>query len=272
MRFWHTTACLTALGLFLTAAALPAYAQGSPRIDRLNLPAPRLAPQEREIGFDRSQFVEPKNVPDFPKEDSTGADVGAKSPLKVEAASSVLPLQTRLRLVLETSVDSKINRPGDLFEAHVRDDLFIGSSLILPRGSLVRGRVAEVNKAKLISRAAKIGLKLEQITTPAGEVIPLDAALDFRRGVSNQKGQLDPGTNLGTRVGASVRSASGANSTGATKDALVAANIATLYAPTIATAIGSSAIALFSKGDQVNLVPGQEIEVSLTNDLGLQLN
>jgi len=250
--------------------------------DQINQPLPRLAPAARDDNFDRPQFVEPKNVPDFPQQagsgtpDSTNMSAAATpqsgTPLKVEAASTVLPLQTRLKLVLETGVDSKTSRPGDIFEAHVRDDLFIGSNLLLPKGSLVRGRIAEVNKARLISRAAKIGLKLEQIATPTGEVIPLDAAIDFRHGVSNQKGQLDPGTNFGTRVGDSVRTVSGANSTGATKDAIVAANIATLGVPTIATAIGSSAIALFSKGDQISLSPGQEIEVLLTNDLGLQIN
>jgi hypothetical protein len=251
--------------------------------DQINQPLPRLAPAARDDNFDRPQFVEPKNVPDFPVQaggatssDNTNISAAgaprSDTPLKVEAASTVLPLQTRLKLVLETGVDSKTSRPGDIFEAHVRDDLFIGSNLLLPKGSLVRGRIAEVNRARLISRAAKIGLKLEQIATPTGEVIPLDAAIDFRRGVSNQKGQLDPGTNFGTRVGDSVRTVSGANSTGATKDAIVAANIATLGVPTIATAIGSSAIALFSKGDQISLGPGQEIEVLLTNDLGLQIN
>jgi len=245
------------------ALLMPLSAQAK-KPDPYIAPAPRLAPAVRDNSFDRSQFVEPKNVPDFAQ--------GTNTPLKAEAASSVLPLQTRLKLVLETGVDSKSSRPGDIFEAHVRDDLFVGSSLILPKGSLVRGRVAEVNRARLISRAAKIGLKLEQIVTPTGEVIPLDAAIDFRRGVSNAKGQLDPGTSFGTRVESSVRTASGANSTGATKGVIVAANVATLGAPTIATAIGSSAIAFLSKGDQVSLSPGQEIEVLLTNDLGLQIN
>ncbi len=56
------------------------------------------------------------------------------------------------------------------------------------------------------------------------------------------------------------------------KGALVAANVATLGVPTIATAIGGSAIALFRSGDNVNLGPGQEIEIVLTDNLGLQIN
>ena len=181
-------------------------------------------------------------------------------------------METRLRLVLETAVDAKSSQPGDIFEAHVKDDLFLGSALILAKGSLVRGRVCDVLKPRLLSRAAKIGLKLEQIVTPVGEVIPLDAGLEFHKGVTNAKGQLDPGTSLSTRVGQDVKSVTGMNSKGATKGILVTANVATLGAPAIATALGSGAIGLFRSGDNVNLAPGNELEVLLTNDLGLQLN
>jgi hypothetical protein len=228
------------------------------------------------------RLIEPKNVPDFPQvpdvslgNQPTSSNQGSDSTgtaLKGEATSTTLPVQTRLRLVLETAVDSKTSRPGDIFEAHVRDDLFVGTSLLLAKGTLVRGRIAEVNKARIISRAAKIGLRLEQIVTPTGEIVPLDAALAFQKGVANQKGQLDPGTNFSTRVESGIRAVSGQSSTGAAKGALVMANIATLGAPTIATAIGGSAIALFRSGDNISLSPGQEMEVLLTNGLGLQIN
>jgi hypothetical protein len=240
---------------------------------------PRLVPATRANSLQPGSLLEPKNVPDFPKVQSNTTDnlqsnpgISSGSALRAEAASTTLPLETRLKLVLETAVGSSSSKPGDIFEAHVRDDLFLGANLVLPRGSLIRGRVSDVAKPKLISRAAHIGLKLDEIVTPIGEVIPLDAALEFRRGVTNKKGQLDPGTSFSTRVDKSIKAVTGQTSTGATKGALVAANIATLGAPAIATAIGSSAIALFSSGDKVELTPGQELEVLLTQDLGVQVN
>lgn len=241
--------------------------------------------------------MDPKNVPDFATvgapaaaqagssgrinaQDGSqyGAQIGSQTgatsgtALRADAASTTLPVQTRLRLILETAVDAKNSQPGDIFEAHVKDDLFVGTVLLLPKSSLVRGRVAEVTKPRLLSRAAKIGLKLEQIVTPAGEVIPLDAALEFQKGVTNKTGQLDPGTSFGTRVENNLKSVTGMNSTGTARGALIAANVATLGAPAIATAIGGSAIAIFRTGDNVSLTPGQEIEVQLTNDLGVQIN
>lgn len=243
---------------------------------------PRYSPAVGIDGLKPAQTMAPKNIPDFAARGGdaqpgsaaidTGNGGGSGTALKADLASTTLPVETRLRLVLETAVDAKASQPGDLFEAHVKDDLYVGMTLLLPRGSFVRGRVAQVVKPRLLSRAAKIGLKLEQIVTPSGEVIPLDASVEFKKGLSNKKGELDPGTSFGTRVEGNVKAVAGVNPDGSTKGALVAANIATLGAPVIATAIGSSAIALFSQGDNVSLGPGQEIEVLLTNDLGVQIN
>ncbi len=220
-----------------------------------------------------SPAMEPKNVPDFPPGPKIQPDTRtSRSALRGGLESTTLPVQTRLQLVLEYPVDARTSLPGDIFEAHVKNDLFIGRSLLLPRGSLVRGRIYSITRARLLSRAAKVSLRLDSITTPTGELIPLDAALEFRKGMTNQQGELDPGTSFGTRVGNDLKTVTGLNSTGTTRGALVAANVVTLGAPAIATLIGGSAIALFSSGDNVSLSPGQEIEVLLTNDLGLQLN
>lgn len=218
--------------------------------------------------------LEPKNVPDFADDASAtkALRTAGGTALKAGLESTTLPVETRMRLILEYPLDAKTSQAGEIFEAHVRDDLFIGTSLLLPRGSLVRGRIIEVAKPRLISRAARIGLRLEQINTPTGEVIPLDAALEFQKGITNQRGELDPGTSLGTRVESSLRKVTGLDATGSARSALMAANIATLGAPAVATLIGSSAVALFRSGDNISLRPGQEIEVLLTNDLGLKLN
>ena len=275
------TSLAAALSLAIGPLVLPAAQAANYQGDSSALRYAPAAPQ----GSFKNSTMDPKNVPDFPanmqappQPAASGAaagpstDDGTNTALRADLASTTLPVETRLRLVLETPVDAKTSQPGNIFEAHVRDDLFIGSTLLLPRGSLVRGRVFAVTKPRLLSRAAKIGLKLEQIVTPTGEVIPLDAALEFQKGLTNQKGQFDPGTSFGTRVEGNLKSVTGMNSTGTARGALIAANVSTLGAPAIATAIGGSAIAIFRSGDNVSLAVGQELEVLLTNDLGLQIN
>ncbi len=279
IQAYRSTAVLL---LIVSSIACPLVAANAAVDDSNNV---RYAPAFK--GIANPGALEPRNVPDFPvaggssqfSAGSSSTDTlknfgtqAAGTPLQADVSSTTIPVETRLRLVLETSVDAKSSQPGDIFTAHVRDDLFLGTALLLPKGSLVRGRICDVLKPRLLSRAAKIGLKLEQIVTPVGEVIPLDAGLEFRKGVTNTKGQLDPGTSLGSRVHEDVKSVTGMNAKGTTKGLLVTANVATLGAPAIATALGSGAIGLFRSGDNVNLAPGQILEVLLTNDLGLQLN
>jgi len=268
---------LLALSLvFSSIAILPAqsapFRQGDSRL-------PRYAPAAGK-NLAPAGTMDPKNVPDFAasQQDLNSAPVmngnggGAGTALRADLSSSTVPVSTRFKLVLESAVDARTSSPGDIFEAHVKDDMYLGTTLLLPRGTLVRGRVANVVKPRLLSRAAKIGLRLEQMVTPAGDVTPLDAMLEFKKGMTNKKGELDPGTSFGTKVEKNVRSVTGLNENGKNNNALLAANIATLGAPAVATALGSSAIALFSQGDNVSLAPGQELELQLTNDLGVQLN
>lgn len=245
-------------GAGLTPCVLAAGSDSyQPRMIQQNTDSPTIRP------------VDLKNLPDFARDKDTSPQGTA---LRAGVQSATLPQETRMKLVVEYPVSATTSQPGDVFEGHVKDDLFFGRTLVLPRGSLVRGRITEVSKPRLLSRAGKIGLKLDQIVTPTGEVIPLDATLEFQKGTTNKAGQLDPGTNFGTRVESSVRTVAGMNEKGATRGALVAANIATLGAPIVATAIGSSAIALFRSGDNISLSPGQELEILLTNELGLQVN
>lgn len=263
---------LIALSLILSSLSIaPSIAapfrQGDSRL-------PRYAPAGAK-NLAPAGTMDPKNVPDFAasqKDLNSPSSSGTGTALRADLSSSTVPVSTRFKLVLESAVDARTSKPGDIFEAHVKDDMYLGTTLLLPRGTLVRGRVANVVKPRLLSRAAKIGLRLEQMVTPAGDVTPLDAMLEFKKGMTNKRGELDPGTSFGTRVEKNVRSVTGISEDGKNNNALLAANIATLGAPAVATALGSSAIALFSQGDNVSLAPGQELELQLTNDLGVQLN
>ena len=197
--YTHNKELFLALAMATGIVAMPVFAQSSSYQPSL----PRLAPPEAENNEKLAQPVALKNVPDFPTAQSgfahgtnysgvqRSSDQGVPkkgTALQGEAASTTLPVKTRMKLVLETAVDAKTSKPGDIFEAHVRDDLFVGTGLLLPNGSLIRGRVALVNKPRIISRAGRIGIKLDQIVTPTGEVIPIDAALEFEKGVANEKG------------------------------------------------------------------------------------
>jgi len=87
-----------------------------------------------------NQMMEPKNLPDFQGQNSNDPlQIPRTQPehhpeqLSSRCISYYVAVETRLRLILESSVDAKMSTPGDIFEGHVKDDLFIGTQLLLPR-------------------------------------------------------------------------------------------------------------------------------------------
>src|SRR6516162_4758499 len=99
----HSQLAHLLLGVALIQLACgPASNASSSRSDS-NIVQPRLVPATRLNPFQPGSLLEPKNVPDFPKVQSdttTGLQSGAGSltgsALRAEAASTTLPLETRL--------------------------------------------------------------------------------------------------------------------------------------------------------------------------------
>lgn len=122
---------ISAIGTLSTFGTLsiffvpPAQAQSTEQIS-----LPRIAVPNKEDTYKPAQVMEPKNIPDFSTNqyysntNSTGNTTSSRSAtaLRAEAASTTLPMQTRMKLILESPVDAKTSKPGDIFEGHVRDD------------------------------------------------------------------------------------------------------------------------------------------------------
>lgn len=87
---------------------------------------PRVAPDFNAPAAVLFHPMEPKNVPDFAQRPVTpaaqngqGASPTTGTLLRSDLESATLPVQTRLKLVVEYPVDAKTSVAGDIFEAHV---------------------------------------------------------------------------------------------------------------------------------------------------------
>ena len=206
--------------------------------------------------------LETKNVPNFPK--------GSKKSTahRISATATTIPMDTRLRLSVDSSLNAKTSMLGDYFKAHILEDFYIPTEppqLIVPRGSWVRGRISFIKKPNILSMAGKIGLHLDGLTTPMGEVTTLDAELDVQQGFVNEQGLLDPMTNYRTKA------------LGPTQMLLDTQpgkiiSVATLGTPVIGTLVAGSLLALFSQGDNITLNQGQELQIVLKKDIELTAN
>jgi hypothetical protein len=214
------------------------------------------APLEYDLNKDQktNEPIQPKSVETF-----------AASPFKLESSTALIPVETRLRVKVETPLSAQISEVGQDFKARVLNDFYLTGDfrkLIVPKDSWIRGKVCYIKKPRLLSRSGKLGIRLDTLVTPLGDYVPLDANLTFQQGIVNEIGLLDPQTGFSDKALAPTSSLLSSN-TGK------AVSIATLGVPVVGTMIGGSAIALFSRGDGAEVTAGQELQIILTQNTNL---
>lgn len=219
------------------------------------------------------QLREPKKS-DFNKNKETNAPVTpssvsdfAASPFKLASTVAQVPVKSRIRMVVDTSLSAHKSKLGDNFQARVLEDFYLTGDyrkLIIPKNSWIRGKVNFVKKPRLLSRAGKLEVKLDSLVTPQGDYVPLDADLTFLKGIVNKDGLLDPQTGYGDKALEPSKKLLG-SSTGKT------VSIATAGIPVAGTLLAGSVIALFSQGDEASLTKGQELQIMLTQNTDLAI-
>lgn len=200
--------------------------------------------------------IDPKDVDDF-----------AASPFKLKSSIGQVPVKTRLRIKVDTPLSAESADIGQEFKAKVLNDFYISGDfrkLIVPKDSWIRGRVSTVKKPRLLSRAGKLGIKLDTLITPLGDYVPLDADLTFMEGVVNQEGLLDPQTDFNDKAMEPTQALLGS-------DTGKVVSVATLGVPVVGSLLGGTVIALFSHGDSASVAKGQELQIVLTRNTDLSL-
>ncbi len=203
-----------------------------------------------------------KNTPNFPN------SIKKSTEHMISASATSIPLDTRLRLGVDSPLDARISKLGEYFKAHIIEDFYIPSTppqLVIPKGSWVRGHISFLKKPTVFSMAGKVGLHLDQLVTPVGEVIPLNAELDIQQGQVNGLGQLDPLTGFNTKALKPTQ-----NLLDSTNGKVI--SVVALGSPVVGTLVAGSLIALFSQGDNITLTRGQELQIVLKKDIQLTIN
>ena len=88
-----------------------------------------------------------------------------------------LPYGTKLHMVMGHDIKSSAIAQGDMFEAHLADDIYANNKLILPSNTVFRGRITGIKYSKALSRPASIYLTLDHLITKQGTQLPLNAGV-----------------------------------------------------------------------------------------------
>ena len=89
----------------------------------------------------------------------------------------MVPARTTFNAVLLTPLSSESAKAGDSVSMFLGSDFYYGRNLIAAAGSRVNGMVMKSRKGGLGNRNGQIQLKLTNIVTPAGQIIPITASI-----------------------------------------------------------------------------------------------
>ncbi len=175
----------------------------------------------------------------------------------------VLPKGSQLNIVLATSVNSGINRTGDVITGTLSYPLFVGTDEAAPAGSTVLGEVLSVIPAERFKagKGGSIGIRFSSLQTSDGKKYPISTTPYYVTGetggtrLANSVAKTAIGAGAGALLGTAVGAiAGGMPGRGAWSGAAIGGGI-------------GAANAIITKGKEAVISSGRTISVQLQQPL-----
>jgi len=99
-------------------------------------------------------------------------------PLPSSGRDFYMPEGTEIKLILHTSIDTKINQEGDRLICTVQEPVYLEGIEVIPVGTRVHARIASIRKpGRLPSKPGKLVLAFESIEVPGSGNVPISGSL-----------------------------------------------------------------------------------------------
>lgn len=164
-----------------------------------------------------------------------------------------LPAGTKIVLRMDEGISSKFSSVNDTFTTTVATPVLIREAVVLPAGTVVRGRVEAVSKADIGGKRGKIGVKFEALQFENGEKREIEGVL-----VNELTAESSTKTNLFSVIGGTAIGALLGAATGSDGGALIGAGIG--------GGIGTGVV-LLRKGKDVGIKDDEEFEIELKKEV-----
>jgi hypothetical protein len=182
--------------------------------------------------------------------ENEGSRAQVKEAPKSLVETLTIPAGTSLVVTLDTGLSSDTNHTGDSFVATTTEPLVVNGKTLAPTGTKIRGRVTDVQASGRVKGRARMTLAYAEIIDSAGQShaftaqpLTVQAASETHSDVE----KIAAGTVLGAVIG---------GVTGGGKGAAIGAG---------AGAGAGTVLMLATKGDDVELPPGQRLAVHMTS-------
>jgi hypothetical protein len=188
-----------------------------------------------------------------------------------------VPSGTKVLLELRSAVDTRSAKPGDGVYLSSTFPVVVGNRVLIPAGVYVQGVVDRVQRAGQVKGRAQLDMHFTSIIFPNGSVVEIPGVVDSLPGAKDQsvkKGdegtieqKPDKGRNAGTaaEIGIPVGGTVGTVA-GAAAGHPLAGGLGGLAAGAAAAGI----VSLFTRGADVSLATGTQVEMVLQRPLLLE--
>lgn len=173
----------------------------------------------------------------------------------VKAQNSIyqLPSGTKIRLRMETEINSKVSGVNDTFITRVAQPVVVRNALVLPAGTIIEGRVIKSEPAAAGGQSGTLEVKFENLRFTDGAKRSIEGKLLAPlKAPSTQKTSiltLIGGTTVGALFGAVARKENGA-----------------LIGAGVGAGIGAGVVFL-RKGKDVRIKTDEEFDIELEKDV-----
>jgi type IV secretion system protein VirB10 len=188
-----------------------------------------------------------------------------------------VPAGTKVLLTLRSAVNTKSAKPGDGVYLVSAFPVVVGNRVMIPAGVYVQGVVDRVERAGHVKGRAQLDLHFTSIIFPNGSVVEIPGLVDSLPGAKKQQVKKDgEGTiqedgdktrNMGKVAAVAVPTGATVGSIGGLESGHPLAGGVTGIGAGLATA---GIVALFTRGADVNIESGTQVEMVLQRPLALE--
>jgi type IV secretion system protein VirB10 len=203
-------------------------------------------------------------------------ETASLSPMAAAAAPAPAPAAhnarvaegTKIRFTINQSLSTKTAREGDEFSGVVSRSVRQGDTVVIPEGSVIRGRVNHVQRPGRVKGRGELGLRFDELELPNGQTYDLSASLtsleEGEKETVDEEGQVkSEGTKkrdaatigAGAGIGAIIGAIAGGG-----KGAAIGAG---------GGAAAGTGLVLLTRGKDVELKRGSELAIQLDRPLTL---
>jgi hypothetical protein len=182
----------------------------------------------------------------------------------------VLPVGTKMVVALKHGISTKSARPGDAVYAQTTFPIVVNDRILVPPGSYVQGRIAEVKRPGRLKGRAEVLFHFTTLIFPSGYTVTLPGAIDNVPGAERQRVKDSEGTlQQESEKGKDAATVAKTAGEGAAVGAIVGQGV---KGAAVGGGVGAGAgmlVSMLTRGSDMKIEPGATVEMVLQRPLVL---